>query len=72
MEVAPCSSRKGEMENTLCAHTLDRVIEHETSGVSVRKGKSVHTPGDRIVLTCPRGCPDIIVNVIPDFEEEEL
>ena len=60
------------MANRLCAHTLDRVIEHETSGVSTRTKMPTHTPGDRIVLTCPQGCPDIVITIIPDFEEEEL
>lgn len=59
------------MANTLCAHTLDRLIEHEPSGFSTRTKTINHTPGDRIVLTCPHGCPDIIINVVVDFEEEE-
>ena len=57
---------------TTCAHMLERTIEHEPSGVSGHSaGPAVYTPGDRVVLTCPLGCEDIIITVVPDTDDEE-
>lgn len=53
---------------TGCIHNLDRIIHHEPS--QIERGESAvelsHSPGDRIVLVCPHGCEDIIVDVVPN------
>jgi len=46
-----------------CTHMPERLIVHETSGVN-QDGAQYHTPGDRVVLQCPHGCADIIINVV--------
>lgn len=55
-----------------CDHMMEREILHEPSGISGHyAGLLVHTPGDRIVLSCPYGCSDIIINVADDQDDEE-
>lgn len=57
-----------------CAHMFERAIEHEPSGRSADGddlgGDRNHTPGDRIVLTCPHGCEDIIIHVVDKIDEK--
>lgn len=56
-----------------CEHMLEREILHEPSGISGHDSQVItHTPGDRIVLSCPHGCSDIVITVVSDDENEEM
>lgn len=62
------------MTQYLCDHMLERRIEHEPSSRKVDRSDYLHSPGDRIVLVCPYGCDDIIIDVVEtpptDWREE--
>ena len=45
-----------------CVHNLARQVIHAPRGINSR-GESVYVVGDTMTLRCPRGCPDIVIEI---------
>ena len=54
---------------TGCSHNLERTIVHAPRGVD-GKGVRKYVVGDVMKFICPRGCPDIVLEVVTTEQQK--